>query len=336
MVETGQDLEFFKVFLPEFSSHELVIPPAFIDILKKPLPKEALLLDEIGRSWSVEIKTEDTEERFRVLFKKGWESFAEDQSLEFGDFLVFCYDGDLRFSVTIFAKGGCKRDLGGVIATDRSRVSDDKEPVVVKPVDIFTKPELRRGCGMRVKRKRKRKRDSVKEQPRVLVQDEPESLSTTKTKPEYQEITRRNVNRDGDTYDISWVLGKKHKGFEEPVDKTKIPHFVRTINNASIHKLEIPTTFLKCNGIQLEEDIKICDENGKKWPSKIVNCKRQVNLSREPWLSFCRSHKLMKNNKCSFEFIVASNGRCNEIHVRIFRGSLLTTITKSGYRVLAM
>lgn len=172
-----------------------MIPPAFIDILEKPLPKEALLLDEIGWSWSVEIKTEDTEERFRVLFKKGWESFAKDQSLEFGDFLVFSYDGVSRFSVTIFAKDGCKKDLGVFTATDRSRVSVEKEPVVVKPVDNFNKPERRKGCGMRVKRKRKR--DSVNEEPRVLVQDDPEYVSTIKTKPEYQEVTRRNVNRDG-------------------------------------------------------------------------------------------------------------------------------------------
>nr|VDD37443.1 unnamed protein product [Brassica oleracea] len=44
-----KDLEFFKVYLPEFSSHQLVIPQAFINILDKPLPKRVVLVDEIGR-----------------------------------------------------------------------------------------------------------------------------------------------------------------------------------------------------------------------------------------------------------------------------------------------
>lgn len=170
-----------------------MIPPAFIDILEKPLPDEVSLLDEIGRLWYVETKTEDTEERFRVIFEKGWKIFANDQSLEFGDFLVFSYDGDSRFSVTIFAKDGIKKDLGAVTTTDRSRVSVEKEPVGFKPVDSFTKPERRNDCGKRVKRKRKR--DSV--EPRDLVDDEPEYVSTSKTKPEHREKTQRTVRAGG-------------------------------------------------------------------------------------------------------------------------------------------
>ncbi|VVB18252.1 unnamed protein product [Arabis nemorensis] len=331
MVETGEkvssspsyerkDLEFFKVFLPEFSSRELVIPPAFIDILEKPLPNEVSLLDEIGRLWYLETKTQDTEERSRVVFQKGWKNFVEDQSLEFGDFLVFCYDGDSRFSVTVFANDGIKKDLGTIVTnTERSRVSveKEKEPVVVKPVDSFTKPERSKDCG----KKRKRKQDSVKEEPIDLVESEAEYISTSKTKPEHRE-----VNRDGDPCE------KKQKRFEKP----KNPHFLRNITNSVLQRLEIPITFLKSNGIELEKDIELCDENGKKWPMKIVNCHRGLRFSSESWLCFCRSHKLMKTNKLLFEFIVPSNGRCNEILVRFVSGRLLTTMTKSKYQVLAM
>lgn len=151
-----------------------VIPPAFIDILEKPLPKKALLLDEIGGIWCVDIKTEDTEERFCVSFTIGWDSFANDQSLEFGDFLVFSFDGDKRFSVTIFGKEGCKKSIGVVTATDRSsssRVSDEKEPIV-KPVSCCcTKPENRVD---------KRKRICYSDD------DEPECVPAIKTKPKYQ------------------------------------------------------------------------------------------------------------------------------------------------------
>ncbi|KAG7539447.1 DNA-binding pseudobarrel domain superfamily [Arabidopsis suecica] len=332
MVEetAGKDLEFFKVFLPEFSSHELVIPPAFIDILDKELPKEAFLVDEIGRLWCVETKTEDTEERFCVLFQKGWESFANDQSLEFGDFLVFSYNGDSRFSVTIFAKDGCKKDIGVVTTTDRSRVSVDAN----EPVDIFTKPELRKDCGHRINQKRKR--DSVNEDPRVMVNDKPDYVSTNKTKPEHREKTQRTVNQAGDPCDISWCPEKEHNGFEESVYKPKHPHFLRNITIASLQKLEIPLTFLRSNGIELEEEVELCDESGKKWPLKIVNHGRGVKFSHESWLCFCKSHNMMLTHKCLFEFIVPSNGICNEIQVRIVSGRLPTTMTRHKYQVLAM
>ncbi|KAG2316957.1 hypothetical protein Bca4012_067846 [Brassica carinata] len=308
MVETSEkvsshkDLDFFKVYLPEFSSRELVIPPAFINILEKPLPNQVVLADEIGRLWNVETKTEDTEDRVGVVvFKKGWEKFANDHSLEFGDFLVFSYDGVSRFSVTIFDNNGCKKDLVAVTTADRSRVAVEKEPVLVKPVDdISTKH-----CGM------SRKRVSVKEEP--------------------------SGNRVRDPCEMGWVPEKKkHKGFEEPVYKPKNPHFVRNITNGSRRQMDIPTTFLKSNGIEMEEDIELCDETGKKWPMKIVIHDRGQRFSPGLWLSFCQSNKLTTSNKCLFEFIVRSNGACNQVRVRIFRGTMLTTVTRNSYQVIAM
>nr|VDD28700.1 unnamed protein product [Brassica oleracea] len=288
-----KDMEFFKVYLPEFSSRKLVIPPAFVNILEKLLPNQVELLDEIGRLWKVVTKTE--EGVGDVVFKKGWEKFANDNSLEFGDFLVFSYDGVSRFSVKIFDKNGCKKYLVAVTTADRSRVAVEKEPVLVKPVDdVSTKR-----CG------KSRKRVSVKEEP-----SDPCEMGCV---PE----------------------NKKQKGFEEPVYKPKNPHFVRNITNC-FRQMEIPTTFLKSNGIEMEEDFELCDENGKKWPMKVVIHDRGQRFSPGLWLSFCRSHKLSTSNKCLFEFIVRSDGTCNQVLVRIFRGRMLNTVTINSYQVLAM
>ncbi|KAL0657041.1 hypothetical protein Bca4012_077625 [Brassica carinata] len=308
-----KDLEFFKVYLPEFSSHQLVIPQAFINILDKPLPKRVVLVDEIGRLWDVETKTGV------VVFRQGWEKFANEHSLEFGDFLLFRYNGESRFDVTIFAKDGCKKDL------DRFRVSVEKEPVIVKPVGISIKPEPWEDCGKRVMQNRKR----------VLVREEASVLGDIE--PGHRRNTRKKVNRSRDPREMSWVPEKKHKGSEEPVYKPKNPHFVRNIAVGSLRLLEIPTTFLKANGIELEEgqDIELCDENGKKWPLKIEKHGRGYIFSYDSWLCFCESHNLRNPNKCLFEFIVSSNGTCSQILVRIFRGTLLTTAAKSGYHPFA-
>ncbi|CAH8339893.1 unnamed protein product [Eruca vesicaria subsp. sativa] len=293
-----KDLEFFKVFLPEFSSRELVIPQAFINILEKPLPSKVVLVDEIGRLWNVETKTEEEDIEERVVLKKNWEKFANDHSLEFGNFLVFSYDGVSRFSVKIFDKNGCKKDL---VADTTSRVAVEKEPVLVKPVDdLSNKP-----------RGKSRKRVSVKEEPSGNLVRDPCEMGLVHEK-------------------------KKHKGFEEPVYKPNNPHFVRNITNGSRRQMDIPTTFLKSNGIEMEEDIELCDENGKKWPMKIVIHDRGQRFSPGLWLSFCQSHNLSTSNKCLFEFVVRSNGSCNQVLVRILRGRMLTTVTRNSYQVLAV
>ncbi|KAG2278095.1 hypothetical protein Bca52824_060650 [Brassica carinata] len=290
-----KDTEFFKVYLPEFSSRKLacsslisvsylrgysfsvglnikinlqVIPPAFVNILEKLLPNQVGLLDEIGRLWKVETKTE--EGVGDVVFKK------------------------------IFDKNGCKKYLVAVTTADRSRVAVEKEPVLVKPVDdISTKR-----CG------KSRKRVSVKEEP--------------------------SGNRVIHPCEMGCVPeNKKHKGFEEPVYKPKNPHFVRNITDC-FRQMEIPTTFLKSNGIEMGEDFELCDENGKKWPMKVVIHDRGQRFSPGLWLSFYRSHKLSTSNKCLFEFIVRSDGTCNQVLVRIFRGRMLNTVTINSYQVLAM
>ncbi|KAF3592442.1 hypothetical protein DY000_02024119 [Brassica cretica] len=310
----GVKYSFFSWKLINIKIKVQVIPQAFINILDKPLPKRVVLVDEIGRLWDVETKTGV------VVFRQGWEKFANEHSLEFGDFLLFRYNGESRFDVTIFAKDGCKKDL------DRFRVSVEKEPVIVKPVGISIKPEPWEDCGKRVMQNRKR----------VLVREEASVLGDIE--PGHRRNTRKKVNRSRDPREMSWVPEKKHKGSEEPVYKPKNPHFVRNIAVGSLRLLEIPTTFLKANGIELEEgqDIELCDENGKKWPLKIEKHGRGYIFSYDSWLCFCESHNLRNPNKCLFEFIVSSNGTCSQILVRIFRGTLLTTAAKSGYHVLSM
>ncbi|KAG2316958.1 hypothetical protein Bca52824_020080 [Brassica carinata] len=274
-----KDTEFFKVYLPEFSSRNWhVIPPAFVNILEKLLPNQVGLLDEIGRLWKVETKTE--EGVGDVVFKKGWEKFANDHSLEFGDFLVFSYDGVSRFSVKIFDKNGCKN----------ISVAVEKEPVLVKPVDdISTKR-----CG------KSRKRVSVKEEP--------------------------SGNRVIHPCEMGCVPeNKKHKGFEEPVYKPKNPHFVRNITDCFRQMVRNTDNFSEIERDRNGEDFELCDENGKKWPMKVVIHDRGQRFSL-----------LSTSNKCLFEFIVRSDGTCNQVLVRIFRGRMLNTVTINSYQVLAM
>ncbi|KAL3725911.1 hypothetical protein ACJRO7_030879 [Eucalyptus globulus] len=98
-------LEFFKVYLPSFSSHQLLIPPDFVKHLKGVVPEKAFLKDTTGRSWPIGI----AEVGNKLFIKSGWRDFVIGHSLDFADFLIFRYNGDSVFLVKVFSKNGCRK-----------------------------------------------------------------------------------------------------------------------------------------------------------------------------------------------------------------------------------
>ncbi|KAM7529080.1 hypothetical protein LguiB_032490 [Lonicera macranthoides] len=113
--------QFFKIYAPHHSSQSLRIPPAFIKYLKGNLPSKSILRTPAKRSWRIDMKKIDN----YIFFQKGWPEFVRDNSLVFGDFLVFCYTGNLEFYVTIFGKNNCQKEIP--ITT---RDSDDPQPLL--------------------------------------------------------------------------------------------------------------------------------------------------------------------------------------------------------------
>ncbi|XP_059639691.1 putative B3 domain-containing protein Os03g0621600 [Cornus florida] len=109
--------QFFKVFLPERSSQRLQIPPAFVEHFNGVLPSKSIIRSHARRSWRVEVREVDK----NVYFGKGWHEFVEDNSLEFGDFLVFCYGGDSIFFVKVYGINGCQKEV--CIPTRKNRKS---------------------------------------------------------------------------------------------------------------------------------------------------------------------------------------------------------------------
>ncbi|KAI9185532.1 hypothetical protein LWI28_008182 [Acer negundo] len=45
----------------------------------------------------------------RVCFLNGWKKFVRDNSIEFGDLLIFRYNGQCGFSVKIFGQDACEK-----------------------------------------------------------------------------------------------------------------------------------------------------------------------------------------------------------------------------------
>ncbi|XP_077218016.1 B3 domain-containing protein Os01g0723500-like isoform X2 [Tasmannia lanceolata] len=98
---------FFKVLLGDFS-HSLRIPPAFMKHISKEASSKrtAILEGPSSRVWNVEL----SEKTNGTYLQDGWQEFAKAHSLRVSEFLVFRYEGNMRFSVRIFDKTACGRE----------------------------------------------------------------------------------------------------------------------------------------------------------------------------------------------------------------------------------
>ncbi|XP_071722422.1 B3 domain-containing protein_Os12g40080-like [Rutidosis leptorrhynchoides] len=77
---------------------EAAIAKEFVRILGESLSSPVQLQVPSGQVWRVELFEDD---RGLVWLKDGWEQFADDNRLEFGDFMTFEYEGNSKFSVVI-------------------------------------------------------------------------------------------------------------------------------------------------------------------------------------------------------------------------------------------
>ncbi|XP_031278124.1 putative B3 domain-containing protein At5g66980 [Pistacia vera] len=72
----------------------------------------------------------------RVYFANGGQQFVKDNSLVFGDFLVFQYNGDNGFNVKIFGKSGCeKNETGPYVGID---IEEEEEVEEHEITDVGT------------------------------------------------------------------------------------------------------------------------------------------------------------------------------------------------------
>nr|XP_009787704.1 PREDICTED: putative B3 domain-containing protein REM15 [Nicotiana sylvestris] len=90
---------FFKPILPGFK-HGIKIPTSFLKYLKGNNHIEHAILRRAGKKWLVKVKGRRLED--------GWEKFAEEHDLQYGDILVFRYEGDMAFEVSIFHSNQCE------------------------------------------------------------------------------------------------------------------------------------------------------------------------------------------------------------------------------------
>ncbi|KAH7852507.1 hypothetical protein Vadar_025700 [Vaccinium darrowii] len=83
------------------------IPPDFVKYITGALPYKSTITSQEKRSWLVELKKVDG----HLYLQEGWQQFVHDNSLEFGDFLLFYYGGNAQFYVKIYGKNNCLKKV---------------------------------------------------------------------------------------------------------------------------------------------------------------------------------------------------------------------------------
>ncbi|XP_077224926.1 B3 domain-containing protein REM10-like isoform X2 [Tasmannia lanceolata] len=124
--------QFLKPIFPEYFQ-KISIPIAFHRYLVGEKSDIAVLKSALGKSWPVKVKGCIN----GVFFEEGWEDFVADHGLSSGDILLFRYEGNMVFDVTVFDKTACDRRYPPLVLKDDKKMQKQRERKDEKHVEAL-------------------------------------------------------------------------------------------------------------------------------------------------------------------------------------------------------
>ncbi|XP_049376778.1 B3 domain-containing protein REM10-like [Solanum stenotomum] len=125
---------FFKPILPGFKNG-LKIPIGFLKYLKRHDQYEHAILRRKGKKWLVKVND-------RRLEKGNWKEFVEEHDLQLGDLLIFKYEGDMEFEVSIFDSSHCDREYVEYLYEDEDEDEEEEEEGTTHDDKSFGQPHF--------------------------------------------------------------------------------------------------------------------------------------------------------------------------------------------------
>ncbi|KAJ0077719.1 hypothetical protein Patl1_36274 [Pistacia atlantica] len=277
--------KFFKVFNPRRrGSASLKIPDAWVQHLNA-LPKNVVLQNQIGKVWHMKMEYADN----RLYFANGWQQFVKDNSLVYGDFLVFQYNGDDGFNVKIWGKSGCeKNETGPHAGIDIEEKEEEEEHEII---DVGTDFDDGHGSDSEYNV------EEEKEEQEEMDEEASEGTVTLKQRG------KRICENDGEGF-------KKNAGVKARTS--------RELDSVLTREELVPSYVLRDFRIKLAEDVTFHDELEREWSGKVLRWKDGRTWIKG-WGSVCRWNHVEKDDLCICEFPEAG-GTKNKILVHIKRG----------------
>ncbi|KAJ4967335.1 hypothetical protein NE237_019184 [Protea cynaroides] len=334
---------FFKVLLGGFEKR-LRIPPEFIKHVHEELPGKFYLRSPNGTWWRVKGK----KIRDGWFFRKGWDHFVTYHSLKVGEFLVFYYKGNSKFSVTIYDRSGCEKE----IPLAKKRRNDDEEEEQCH-ITHFTKKAFKPGVS--IGKKKSLGLDKIKKNgshaltriwksntlPRSLEIKKETSISQSDNEDEpiseiekEQTLTHfiKKAHKKKRVASGESSVSKKRKripahkiemnGEFEAVCllKTKRPFFTQIMRTQSRYQITVPRAFAVKNGFIDKEMAELQDPQGRRWIVKIYHESNGRISMRVGLREFWEGNNMEEGDGCVFELIgIKGKKNAMRIQVHIFR-----------------
>ncbi|XP_077218594.1 B3 domain-containing protein Os01g0723500-like [Tasmannia lanceolata] len=266
---------FFKVLLGDFS-HHLRIPPSFMKHISKEVSSKrtAILEGPTNKVWHVELsqKTNGT------YLQDGWQEFVKAHSLKVSEFLVFRYDGNMRFNVLIFDKTACERE------------------------DIFTSDSFQEPTLFNGPEKQGKYKPSPKPEGVIRIETEDLDLPASVAETVHYLGSRQHV--------MSEENGKAQERANSFT--SDFPFFTKIINANHVGRgstVPIPVSFVRAHLPKESVKIILQDPKGKAWEVKYVTYESRNTIPggwgalSAGWIAFARGNNLLEGDSCIFELV---------------------------------
>ncbi|XP_077244494.1 B3 domain-containing protein REM5-like isoform X2 [Tasmannia lanceolata] len=282
--------QFLKPIFPE-SFQKISIPIAFHKFLVGEKSDIAVLNSRRGKSWRVKVKGGID----GVFFEDGWGDFVADHGLCSGEILVFRYQGNMVFDVTVFDKTACEKSYEKKMEKQRER-KDEKH--------VGASKETKAGPTI--------------SEPKVYTRGSREVVLPTAMPSSPTDL----LPQSDDSPSVLHSGGQK-VGFEgSSCYKPKAPHFLSTIKSVNLTRcyMGIPEEFAGPHreSFQYMKQIILKDPEGRSFPVTISNRRKPSGFVSTflcgGWRRFAIINKLEVGDACIFELTAE-----DVMEIRIFR-----------------
>ncbi|KAM3219849.1 B3 domain-containing protein isoform X2 [Capsicum annuum] len=280
---------FFKLYSSD-SAKRLKIPTGFTDYKNGKLPWKVSLRDRFGNMWTIEVTKTGRE----FYFQYGWVKFIEDNTVEFGDFFIFDYDGNGIFDFKLLGKTGCeKKGVGGL----KLDVKEEEE----EEISVENRKNVQSKAKNWASDSTSSSSDDDSDEECYMVEEEEEEDE------EYEETEKVpcSIHR----YVAVCKARDRHDPLGTDIFRSgratppKNPYFVAKIIPKRRNQLFIPLDVVRGYKLKLPSSMTIRDSVGREFEAKCKSWKDGRIFLTGGWSRLCRWNLAEKNDLCICEFV---------------------------------
>ncbi|KAG5625057.1 hypothetical protein H5410_010275 [Solanum commersonii] len=309
------------------------IPTGYTNYKNGKLPRNVFLSDRFNNIWPMGVTRIGRD----LYFQYGWEKFIEDNTLEFGDFIIFDYDGNETFDFKLLGITGCVKE--GAKCEKKEKVNVEHR----KSVELKEKNRTRNNNDSsfdddntdnymieeedndKVEVEKEEKEDDEEEGAEKEIEEEVvEEGKNDETEKEVEERKEDETEEEEDEEEngTTKTFKKKTSGSKAGRRKAitfkvrnmldrygadifksgratqpKNPYFVAKILPKRRNQLYVPIDVVRDYKLELPPSMTIRDSAGREFETRVNNWKDGRIWLMGGWRSICRWNLVEENDK---------------------------------------